>query len=663
MNVYRHTFLLLACLLISSASWSAILRVNIDPASTADFQDLQSAINIALDGDTIYLEANSQYFGFPLFAEYSATVDKPVIIVGPGYLIPDNNPGYNVVDEALCSSISFVLGAEGSELYGLNIADVQIQCDQVQVKHNLVSHFAVFGSLNFNIEGNLISAVDPALSALEFNNSNNGAVVNNIIEHQSPEAPGQYVIFSNASSGIDFNHNVIANGFTVAQASTFHNCLFVDHTFEDFDFCNFNNDIFVFGSEVATDFDQGGDANDDTIILLGTNVATDIAPSLLFAMISSTPDGQYELFQGSFADGQADDGTDIGPFSTGYIFSGQASFPVVTNLFIADNSDFSYLLPVTYAAVVNSGADIILQGEYFVDIDPGFGSGIQVNTPLGDDISGFFAANIATANVGGHIIGFRVLTQAGLWSQTEETFFEVEPTPAIPSLTSISYVITDVAGDADFSAATVLDNQDGGSDEGFFTIVYDLSSLTPGLHYLSMRAQDEFGVEGTTFTSPILVLEDEQPIPTLTAFEYFIDQDPGYGLGNPISLSGTEDLFEGDVQFDLTGVPFGEHTIFLRAKDNNGAYGVTQQQDIYVVNDQFGLADTNNDCVIDVLDLLSVLGDYGCVDDGSNNCGADLNGDGSTDVSDILIFLGLFGSDCQGTFGLVPGEESSSLIE
>ncbi|MFT5184403.1 MAG: hypothetical protein ACI84C_001533 [Flavobacteriales bacterium] len=663
MNVYRHTFLLLACLLIYSTSLSAIHRVNNDPSSTAGFQDLQSAINIAVDGDTIYVEANSQLFGLPIFAEYSATIDKPVVIIGPGYLIPDNNPGYNVVDEALCSFISLVQGAEGCILRGLNIEQLQVSSNQAQVRYNFIGNCVLNGAMNFNIEGNLISSPNSAIAALEFNNSGNGNVVNNIIEHQASQNPGQYVIFSNASSGIDFNHNLLANGFSVAEASLFHNCLFLDHTFEDFDFCNFNNDIFVAGPDVATDFDLDGNANDDTQILLGLDVFTDIAPSALFALLSSSTDGQYELFPGSFADGQADDGADVGPFSTGYVFSGQVDFPVVTNLFISNTSDFSYLLPATYAAQVNSLIDVIIGGEYFLDFDPGFGSGIPVNTNTGNNIEGFFAANIATAAVGGHIIGFRVITQSGLWSQTEETFFQVDAVPVIPSLASISYVISDLAVDADFEAATILENQGGGIDEGFFTIVYDLSELPPGLHYLSIRAKDEFGLEGTTYITPMLVLEDQQPIPTLTAFEYFIDQDPGYGEGTTILISGTEDLFEGDLQFMLTGVSQGQHVIYLRAKDSNGAYGTTQQQYIYVVDDQFGIADQNNDCVIDILDILSFLGDYGCVSDGVINCGADVNLDGVTDILDILIFLSLFGSECQDSSGLVSTQETSSLTK
>ncbi len=51
------------------------------------------------------------------------------------------------------------------------------------------------------------------------------------------------------------------------------------------------------------------------------------------------------------------------------------------------------------------------------------------------------------------------------------------------------------------------------------------------------------------------------------------------------------------------------------------------------------LGDLNCDGVIDVSDLLILLGEWGDCDD-PNDCPADLNDDGVVDVSDLLILLG-----------------------
>jgi hypothetical protein len=50
--------------------------------------------------------------------------------------------------------------------------------------------------------------------------------------------------------------------------------------------------------------------------------------------------------------------------------------------------------------------------------------------------------------------------------------------------------------------------------------------------------------------------------------------------------------------------------------------------------------DLNNDGLVDVSDLLILLGEWGACPD----CASDLNGDGVVDVSDLLALLGLWGS-------------------
>jgi hypothetical protein len=46
--------------------------------------------------------------------------------------------------------------------------------------------------------------------------------------------------------------------------------------------------------------------------------------------------------------------------------------------------------------------------------------------------------------------------------------------------------------------------------------------------------------------------------------------------------------------------------------------------------------------MIEVSDVLLLLGDFGCTD----NCTADVDGDGSVGVSDVLLLLAAYGEDC-----------------
>jgi len=72
----------------------------------------------------------------------------------------------------------------------------------------------------------------------------------------------------------------------------------------------------------------------------------------------------------------------------------------------------------------------------------------------------------------------------------------------------------------------------------------------------------------------------------LTAFgqairrvEYFIDADPGYGKGKPVSVGAN-----GQVAFraDLQGYAAGIHTLFVRAQDENGWWSTTYNQPFLV---------------------------------------------------------------------------------
>ncbi len=54
------------------------------------------------------------------------------------------------------------------------------------------------------------------------------------------------------------------------------------------------------------------------------------------------------------------------------------------------------------------------------------------------------------------------------------------------------------------------------------------------------------------------------------------------------------------------------------------------------------IGDLNNDGAIDVMDILILLGDFGC----AGSCIGDLNANGQTDAGDFNIMLGVFGSFC-----------------
>jgi hypothetical protein len=56
------------------------------------------------------------------------------------------------------------------------------------------------------------------------------------------------------------------------------------------------------------------------------------------------------------------------------------------------------------------------------------------------------------------------------------------------------------------------------------------------------------------------------------------------------------------------------------------------------------LADINNDGLVNLIDLLELLTDFGCV---GENCIADLNGDGFVNTTDMIsIMIPSYGLEC-----------------
>jgi hypothetical protein len=119
--------------------------------------------------------------------------------------------------------------------------------------------------------------------------------------------------------------------------------------------------------------------------------------------------------------------------------------------------------------------------------------------------------------------------------------------------------------------------------EGNFALNVSAANLSVGPHYLEVRMAGTNGVwcewQGQWFrvSGPV----------TLTAAEWFVDTDPGLGLGKPIPLpadgawnEAEEDLLVSGVT--VTNLPTGRHTLFVRCQDSSGDWGLTNSTVFYV---------------------------------------------------------------------------------
>lgn len=100
-----------------------------------------------------------------------------------------------------------------------------------------------------------------------------------------------------------------------------------------------------------------------------------------------------------------------------------------------------------------------------------------------------------------------------------------------------------------------------------------LDILEPGLHTLFVRARDANGRWSQCFLQSVFVLKAGQIPSLLTRAEYFFDEDPGFGQGNPMDFPQGE-LTELSLALPLENLASGIHTLYVRARDDKGSWGL-----------------------------------------------------------------------------------------
>lgn len=113
--------------------------------------------------------------------------------------------------------------------------------------------------------------------------------------------------------------------------------------------------------------------------------------------------------------------------------------------------------------------------------------------------------------------------------------------------------------------------------------IVDLSTASLGFHVLVVRAQDDTGAWSQRFRRSFLNERTAQADPALTLqrLEYFLDEDPGFGNGTPISWTAA-DGEQQDITIDLTDVAPGSHVLSVRAQDERGVWSMLHRRPILV---------------------------------------------------------------------------------
>lgn len=177
--------------------------------------------------------------------------------------------------------------------------------------------------------------------------------------------------------------------------------------------------------------------------------------------------------------------------------------------------------------------------------------------------------DIASFTPGIHHLCYRILDSNGEASSTERTPFFVQPVPEIRDgeIRTCEYWFDEETGE----------KQSTSIQDGLVAMQLDVSSLTPGTHYLCYRVIDSYGNASSMQRDLFFVFPAQEVYGRkVTACEYWIDGD--YTQSQEIAVTDERNIA---FSLDAAGLQDGMHSISLRLKDNQGEYSSLQYETFY----------------------------------------------------------------------------------
>ena len=249
--------------------------------------------------------------------------------------------------------------------------------------------------------------------------------------------------------------------------------------------------------------------------------------------------------------------------------------------------DFNPSYPAAPPAIQN-----ITAAEYFIDMDPGTGQGINIPITPATDLSNVTTAiNTNGLSTGTHRLYLRTRSNEGHWSitQVKEFIVNFDPsypiTPAAPqNIIAAEYFIDTDPGAGSGNALPVT----AGLDVNNVSASINTSGLSVGTHRLYLRAKGTEGYWSITNIKEFIVTAEvgypaapAAPQPVVAA-EYFVDTDPGAGLGTAISITPGVDLNNISPTINTAGLSNGDHALYIRTKNQEGRWSITNRAPFFV---------------------------------------------------------------------------------
>ena len=221
----------------------------------------------------------------------------------------------------------------------------------------------------------------------------------------------------------------------------------------------------------------------------------------------------------------------------------------------------------------------IIAAEYYIDNDPGIGSGTPISITSGATINTSFMASTSALAEGFHMLVIRVQDMNTDWSVQESRAFYVSASALTTQANIVAmeyYLDTDPGTGSGVSIPIVPStNQD-------VTTTIPTSSLTAGFHSLTIRTLDSDGFWSVQESRGFYVSQSQlSALANIVAMEYYIDADPGYGNGSSISLTAGTSI-NTTTTIATASLSSGYHVLHIRALDSDGVWGETESRSFYI---------------------------------------------------------------------------------
>ena len=227
-----------------------------------------------------------------------------------------------------------------------------------------------------------------------------------------------------------------------------------------------------------------------------------------------------------------------------------------------------------------SQAQNITAAEYFFDADPGIGNGTAISVgAAGTTVN--FTTSIPTSSLsnGFHTLAIRTKDANGLWGLMEtRAMYITSSISDAPAITAAEYFI-----DADPGAGNGIALSIGASGNIInFTAAIPTTSLSTGFHTIAIRTRDANGVWGLFETRAFYISTSTADATAITAAEYLIDNDPGAGNGNALSIGSSGNVVNFTASIPTTSLANGFHTLAIRTKDASDKWGLFEVRAFYI---------------------------------------------------------------------------------